>query len=55
MIGLLPYLLTGSVMPADPNENMAVSLSLAALSFMVTVIVERLIRPTRWRRASAER
>ncbi len=41
MIGLLPYLLTGSVMPADPNENMAVSLSLAALSFMVTVIIGR--------------
>ena len=30
-----------SVMPSDPNENMAVSLSLAALSFMVTVIIGR--------------
>lgn len=30
-----------SVMPSDPNENMAVSLALAALSFMVTVIIGR--------------
>jgi phospho-N-acetylmuramoyl-pentapeptide-transferase len=30
-----------SVMPTDPNENMAVSLALAALSFMVTVIIGR--------------
>jgi phospho-N-acetylmuramoyl-pentapeptide-transferase len=30
-----------AVMPSDPNENMAVSLALAALSFMVTVIIGR--------------
>lgn len=33
--------LAASVMPSDANENMAVSLSLAALSFMVTVILGR--------------
>jgi phospho-N-acetylmuramoyl-pentapeptide-transferase len=41
MIGSLPYLLTNSVMPSDPNENMAVSLAIASLSFMVTVILGR--------------
>src|SRR5690606_27922564 len=30
-----------SVMPTDQNENMAVSLALAALSFIVTVIIGR--------------
>jgi phospho-N-acetylmuramoyl-pentapeptide-transferase len=30
-----------SVMPSDPNENMAVSLALASLSFVVTVIIGR--------------
>lgn len=37
---VLPVL-AASVMPSDPNENMAVSLALAALSFMVTVIIGR--------------
>ncbi|HEY8447812.1 MAG TPA: phospho-N-acetylmuramoyl-pentapeptide-transferase [Thermomicrobiales bacterium] len=32
-------LLVGSVMPTDPNENMAVSLALAALAFVVTLIL----------------
>lgn len=36
-----PMLLQSSVMPTNPNENMAVSLALAALSFMVTVIIGR--------------
>lgn len=30
-----------SVMPSDPNENMAVSLALSSLSFVVTVIIGR--------------
>ena len=30
-----------SIMPSDPNENMAVSLALAAMSFVVTVIIGR--------------
>lgn len=33
--------LVGSVMPEDPNENMAVSLALAALAFVVTLIMGR--------------
>lgn len=37
---LLPFA-ADAVMPSDPNENMAVSLALAALSFMVTVIIGR--------------
>jgi len=38
----LPLLfLQSAVMPSNPNENMAVSLALAALSFMVTVIIGR--------------
>ena len=38
----LPLLsMQSAVMPANPNENMAVSLALAALSFMVTVIIGR--------------
>src|SRR5690625_3921605 len=37
---LIPFATEG-VMPSDPNENMAVSLALAALSFMVTVIIGR--------------
>ncbi|MEJ7761426.1 MAG: phospho-N-acetylmuramoyl-pentapeptide-transferase [Thermomicrobiales bacterium] len=36
---LVPWL--GSVMPTDPAENMAVSLALAGLSFLVTVIIGR--------------
>jgi phospho-N-acetylmuramoyl-pentapeptide-transferase len=40
MTALLPLPLA-SVMPSDANENMAVSLALAALSFMVTVIIGR--------------
>jgi len=40
MMVMLPYAID-SVMPTDPNENMAVSLALAALSFMVTVILGR--------------
>lgn len=36
----LPVLL-GSVMPGDPNENVAVSLALAGLAFVVTVIMGR--------------
>jgi phospho-N-acetylmuramoyl-pentapeptide-transferase len=31
----------GQVMPTDPNENMAVSLALAALAFAITVIIGR--------------
>ncbi|MEA2532076.1 MAG: phospho-N-acetylmuramoyl-pentapeptide-transferase [Thermomicrobiales bacterium] len=33
--------LVGSVMPRDPNENMAVSLALAGLAFVVTLIMGR--------------
>ncbi|MDQ4045048.1 MAG: phospho-N-acetylmuramoyl-pentapeptide-transferase [Chloroflexota bacterium] len=40
MILLGPFA-ADAVMPSDPNENMAVSLALAALSFVVTVIVGR--------------
>ncbi|MGI8485077.1 MAG: phospho-N-acetylmuramoyl-pentapeptide-transferase [Thermomicrobiales bacterium] len=39
--GLPLLLLQSAVMPSNPNENMAVSLALAALSFMVTVIIGR--------------
>jgi len=31
----------GSVMPADPNQNMAVSLALAGLAFVVTLLIGR--------------
>lgn len=41
MIDVLPVAALQSVMPSDQNENMAVSLALAALSFVVTVIVGR--------------
>jgi phospho-N-acetylmuramoyl-pentapeptide-transferase len=34
-------LLMGSVMPTDPSENMAVSLALAGLAFIVTIIIGR--------------
>lgn len=34
-------LAVNSVMPSDPNENMAVSLALAGLSFIVTILVGR--------------
>ena len=30
-----------SLMPADPNENMAVSLALAGLAFVLTIIIGR--------------
>ncbi|HEV2107253.1 MAG TPA: phospho-N-acetylmuramoyl-pentapeptide-transferase [Thermomicrobiales bacterium] len=33
--------LLGSVMPSDPSENMAVSLALAGLAFIVTIIIGR--------------
>ncbi len=33
--------LMGSVMPSDPSENMAVSLALAGLAFIVTIIIGR--------------
>lgn len=39
--GLPLLFLQSAVMPSNPNENMAVSLALAALSFMVTVIIGR--------------
>ncbi|MBA3274540.1 MAG: phospho-N-acetylmuramoyl-pentapeptide-transferase, partial [Chloroflexia bacterium] len=32
---------TAQVMPSDPNENMAVSLALAGLSFAITIIIGR--------------
>lgn len=38
---MLTPLALQSVMPSDPNENMAVSLALASLSFVVTVIIGR--------------
>src|SRR3712207_900270 len=37
----LPVLVGSSVMPRDPNENMAVSLALAGLAFVVTLIIGR--------------
>lgn len=40
-VPLLSPLVVRSVMPHDPNENMAVSLALAALAFVVTVILGR--------------
>lgn len=39
--GLPLLFMQSAVMPSNPNENMAVSLALAALSFMVTVIIGR--------------
>jgi len=38
-VGAALPLLLGSVMPHDPSENMAVSLALAALAFVVTLII----------------
>ncbi len=38
---LLVLAKVGSVMPRDPNENMAVSLALAGLAFVVTLIMGR--------------
>ncbi len=44
--------LAGSVMPTDPNENMAVSLALAGLAFVVTLIMGRpIINELRRRKA----
>lgn len=37
----LPLAAVSSLMPSDPNENMAVSLALAGMSFMVTIIIGR--------------
>jgi phospho-N-acetylmuramoyl-pentapeptide-transferase len=34
-------IVTGSLMPVDPNQNMAVSLALAGLAFVVTIIIGR--------------
>ena len=34
-------ILAGSVMPVDPNQNMAVSLALAGLAFVITVLIGR--------------
>ncbi|HEU0164248.1 MAG TPA: hypothetical protein VFQ54_04330, partial [Thermomicrobiales bacterium] len=39
--GLPPVLLQASVMPTNPNENMAVSLAIAALTFVITIIIGR--------------
>ena len=39
LAGLVPA--TDSVMPVDPNENMAVSLALASLAFVITIIIGR--------------
>ncbi|MDQ2682140.1 MAG: phospho-N-acetylmuramoyl-pentapeptide-transferase, partial [Chloroflexota bacterium] len=36
-----PTLLATSIMPTEPDENMAVSLALAGLAFMLTIIVGR--------------
>lgn len=43
MTSLLPLLplAASSIMPVDGNENMAVSLALAALAFLVTIVVGR--------------
>jgi len=37
----LPLAVQTSVMPTDPNENMAVSLALAGLAFVLTIIIGR--------------
>ncbi|MBA2277504.1 MAG: phospho-N-acetylmuramoyl-pentapeptide-transferase [Chloroflexia bacterium] len=39
--GATSPVLVGSVMPSDPNENKAVSLALAGLAFVVTIILGR--------------
>jgi phospho-N-acetylmuramoyl-pentapeptide-transferase len=49
----LPVL--GSVMPTDPNENMAVSLALAGLAFIVTLIMGRPIITELRRRKAAKK
>lgn len=49
----LPVL--ASVMPSDPNENMAVSLALAALAFVVTLIMGRPIITELRRRKAAKK
>jgi len=41
LAGMLPLLDLGSVMPTNENENMAVSLALSALSFILTMIIGR--------------
>lgn len=40
LLALFPFAAT-SIMPTDGNENMAVSLALAALAFLVTIVVGR--------------
>ncbi|CAA9579355.1 MAG: Phospho-N-acetylmuramoyl-pentapeptide-transferase [uncultured Thermomicrobiales bacterium] len=40
-ISAMAPLATAQVMPTDPNDNMAVSLAIAGLAFLVTVIVGR--------------
>jgi phospho-N-acetylmuramoyl-pentapeptide-transferase len=40
-LALRPVPASSSIMPTDPNENMAVSLALAGLAFVVTVILGR--------------
>jgi len=41
LLTTLPVVAAAQVMPTDPNENMAVSLSLAALAFAITIIIGR--------------
>ncbi len=41
LIPMMMSLVAAQVMPTDPNENMAVSLAIAGLAFVVTVIVGR--------------
>ncbi len=41
MVTVRPHPLVGSIMPKDPSENMAVSLALAGLAFVVTVLLGR--------------
>jgi phospho-N-acetylmuramoyl-pentapeptide-transferase len=48
-------ILVGSVMPTDPNENMAVSLALAALAFVVTLIMGQPIIAELRRRKAAKK
>ena len=40
-LAIRPAPATSSIMPTDPNQNMAVSLALAGLAFVVTLIIGR--------------
>ncbi len=40
-IAYFPGMILAQVMPIDPNENMAVSLALSALAFIITIIIGR--------------